>query len=68
MGVVEKCNFCAELLRQDKDAKPFCVEASEGAFTFGYLSDPHVSELLRDNHTICRRFGLGTGPNVFYIV
>ena len=70
MGVVEKCNFCAELLRQNKNATPFCVEASKGAFTFGYLSDPQsdVRKLLEEKHTICRRFGLGTGPNVYYIV
>ena len=37
---------------------------------FGDLSDPDsdVSRLLREKVTICRRLGLGTGPNVFYIV
>ena len=68
MGVVEKCNFCAERLRRGEE--PVCVEKSEGALVFGDLSDPQsdVSKLLKEKHTICRRFGLGTGPNVFYIV
>ena len=79
-GVVEKCNFCAERIRADSKAVPACVEAveklargmpaAEGALTFGDLSDPNsaVSKLLRENRTICRKLGLGTGPNVYYIV
>jgi len=73
-GVVEKCNFCAERLRDGRE--PACVEAArgvpggEGALVFGDLSDPdsEISKLLREKHTICRRASLGTGPNVFYIV
>ena len=71
-GVVEKCSFCAERLR--KGQVPACVEAAaqveggEGALTFGKLTDEHVSKTLRENHTVCRRVSLGTGPNVFYIV
>jgi molybdopterin-containing oxidoreductase family iron-sulfur binding subunit len=68
MGVVEKCNFCAERLREGK--QPACVEKSEGAFAFGDLSDPEsdARKLLKEKHTVCRRTGLGTGPNVYYIV
>jgi Fe-S-cluster-containing dehydrogenase component len=74
IGVVEKCTFCADRLRDDRP--PACVEAAaavpggEGALTFGDLSDEDsdVSRILRENHTICRRISLGTGPNVFYIV
>ena len=74
MGVVEKCNFCAERLREG--GEPACVEAARvvpggaGALTFGDLSDPdsEVSKLIEQEHTICRRPGLGTKPNVFYIV
>jgi molybdopterin-containing oxidoreductase family iron-sulfur binding subunit len=76
MGVVEKCNFCAERLREGK--QPACVEKAlelnqgEGgaALVFGDLSDPgsEASKLLKEKYTICRRFGLGTGPNVYYIV
>jgi molybdopterin-containing oxidoreductase family iron-sulfur binding subunit len=70
-GVVEKCNFCDERLRQGLE--PACVEAAnkvvQGALTFGCVSDPNsaVSRLLREKVTICRRVSLGTGPNVFYI-
>jgi len=71
-GVVEKCNFCAERLRDGLE--PACVEAAnqitEGAMAFGDLSDPHseVSQLLENNRTMVRRVALGTGPNVFYLV
>jgi Fe-S-cluster-containing dehydrogenase component len=73
-GVVEKCTFCAERLRDGKP--PACVEAAnrvpggEGALTFGNLADPDspVSRLLRERETIVRRVGLGTGPNIYYTV
>jgi molybdopterin-containing oxidoreductase family iron-sulfur binding subunit len=73
-GVVEKCNFCAKRIRKNRE--PACVEASrqvpggQGALTFGDQSDPDsdVSRLLREEHSICRRVSLGTGPNVYYIV
>jgi Fe-S-cluster-containing dehydrogenase component len=72
-GVVEKCNLCEERLRDDK--LPACVEAAckaagEGAMVFGDLNDPQseISRLLSQKHSICRRYSLGTGPNVFYIV
>jgi len=73
-GVVEKCVFCAPRIREGR--LPACVEAAakvpggEGALTFGDLSDPKsdVSRMLREKSTICRQLGLGTGPNVYYIV
>ena len=73
-GVVEKCNFCAERLREGME--PACVLAArgipgaEGALVFGDISDPdsEVSHLLRANPTVARRVGLGTGPNIFYII
>jgi Fe-S-cluster-containing dehydrogenase component len=73
-GVVEKCNFCSERLRDGR--APACVEAADqvpggqGALTFGNLADPdaEVNRVLRERHTISRRVSLGTGPNVFYIV
>jgi molybdopterin-containing oxidoreductase family iron-sulfur binding subunit len=73
-GVVEKCNFCAERLRDG--LKPACVEAANalpqgtGALTFGDLDDrdSEVSKIVREKHTICRRVSLGTGPNVYYII
>ncbi len=68
MGVVEKCNFCAERLAVGK--MPACVEASNGAIVFGDLEDPHstVREVLKENFTIRRKQSLGTEPCVYYIV
>jgi len=67
-GGVEKCNFCAERLAVGKE--PACVEASKGALIFGDLEDPHshIREVLKENYTIRRKQGLGTGPSVYYIV
>ena len=73
-GVVEKCNFCAERLREGLE--PACVEAANqvaggaGALAFGDLADPdsEVTRILDERFTISRRVGLGTGPNVYYIV
>jgi molybdopterin-containing oxidoreductase family iron-sulfur binding subunit len=73
-GVVEKCSFCAERVRDGRD--PACVEAAgkvpggEGALTFGDLGDEDspVSRILREKDTICRSVGLGTRPNVYYIL
>ncbi len=70
----EKCNFCAERLRIG--LTPACVEAAnaveggEGALVFGDVTDPNseVSQVLHDSHTISRRVGLGTGPNVYYVI
>lgn len=73
-GVVEKCNFCAERLRDGLE--PACVEAAagvaggEGALVFGDVSDPdsEISRILRERVTSVRRPELGTGPKVYYIV
>lgn len=73
-GVVEKCTFCAERLRDGR--VPACVEAAgrvpggEGALVFGDLSDPdsRVRRVLRDRTAVRRRESLGTGPSVFYLV
>ena len=73
-GVVEKCNFCAERLREGRE--PACVEAAnsvaggEGALIFGNLGDPdsEVTRILATKNTISRRVNLGTGPNVFYVI
>ena len=73
-GVVEKCTFCAGLLRENPNATPVCVEAANklvrGAMFFGDVNDPKsdVSKILADKHTICRKISLGTGPNVYYLV
>ncbi len=72
-GVVEKCNFCKELVAKDK--RPACVDActadgNEGVLIFGDLNDPesNVSEALRTANTIRRKPNLGTAPHIFYIV
>jgi molybdopterin-containing oxidoreductase family iron-sulfur binding subunit len=71
-GVVEKCNFCAERLREG--LQPACVEAAnevaEGVMVFGDQTDPssEVSRVLAETRTQGRRVSLGTGPNVYYIV
>ena len=68
-GVVEKCTFCSERLA--KGLRPACVEAcASGAMTFGDLADEHseVRRLLEENFTIRRKAGLGTEPEVYYIV
>ncbi|MEE8398340.1 MAG: 4Fe-4S dicluster domain-containing protein [Desulfobacterales bacterium] len=68
MGVVEKCNFCAERLAVGK--MPACVAVSGGILTFGDLEDPEsgVRKLLKSHYTIRRRQSLGTGPRVYYII
>ncbi len=68
MGVVEKCNFCAERLAVGK--MPACVEASKGAILFGDLKDSesNVRKALKENYTIRRKLQLGASPAVYYIV
>jgi Fe-S-cluster-containing dehydrogenase component len=73
-GVVEKCNFCAERLREGKE--PACVVAANetpggrDALIFGDVADPNsqISRVLNDEHTIVRKISAGTGPNIYYIV
>jgi len=68
-GVVEKCTFCEERLSQGRP--PACVEACRsGAMAFGDLEDPNseVRHLLHENYSIRRKPGLGTQPEVYYLV
>jgi molybdopterin-containing oxidoreductase family iron-sulfur binding subunit len=70
-GVVEKCNFCAERLFLGQ--VPACVEAVQkrsGALVFGDLTQPSsdIRRIMREEHAIRRKPGLGTGPNVYYII
>ena len=68
-GVVEKCTFCEE--RLSRGEPPACVASCpEKALTFGNVDDPasEVRRLLRERYAIRRKPGLGTGPQVHYLV
>ena len=70
IGVVEKCNFCAERLRDG--LQPACVEAAnqvpggEGSMVFGNLADPgsEVNQVLSSQRTITRRVALGASKSL----
>ncbi|MDR2799905.1 MAG: 4Fe-4S dicluster domain-containing protein [Desulfovibrio sp.] len=68
IGVVEKCNFCAERLAVGR--MPACVEASGGRILFGDLEDPGSAPrlALAANYSIRRKPSLGTSPGVYYII
>jgi len=68
-GVVEKCNFCAE--RLDIGKIPACAEAcKQRALVFGDMNDENseIRKLLTVKYAIRRKPGLGTGPQIYYIV
>ena len=68
-GVVEKCNFCAELLGTGQE--PWCVQAcAEKLLAFGDINQhgSAVRALLTEHHTVRRKTHLGTDPQVYYIV
>ncbi|MDP8238848.1 MAG: 4Fe-4S dicluster domain-containing protein [Candidatus Hatepunaea meridiana] len=68
-GIVEKCTFCDERLA--KGQMPACVDACPvGALVFDDLENPDsiVRKLLAENFTIRRKPGLGTKPEIYYIV
>jgi molybdopterin-containing oxidoreductase family iron-sulfur binding subunit len=68
-GVVEKCEFCAE--RISKGMLPACVgSCPTKALVFGNLNDPdsEVRKLLKENFSVRRKPGLGTSPEIYYLV
>ena len=68
-GVVEKCTFCEERLALGE--LPACVDAcAPGALVFGDLEDSgsDLRRILNDNFSIRRKPGLGTQPEVYYII
>jgi len=68
-GVVEKCTFCDERLARGE--QPACVEACPNdEMVFGDLNDPgsEIRQVLGAHLAIRRKAGLGTQPEVYYIV
>ena len=61
--------LCEERLA--KGLQPACVEVCpEKALIFGNLNDPQseVRKILKENFSIRRKPGLGTGPEIYYLV
>ncbi len=67
-GVVEKCTFCTERLAVGQE--PYCVEAAKGLILFGDMADAGSKprQALRNRYAIRRNPGLGTHPQVYYLV
>ncbi len=68
-GVVEKCNFCDERLA--KGLMPACVVAcKEKALIFGDMEDSRsvIRRIVQNRMTLRRRAGLGTEPQIYYIL
>jgi dimethyl sulfoxide reductase iron-sulfur subunit len=68
IGVVEKCNFCAEHVKQGME--PACVQTCIGkARYFGDLEDPdsEVSRIIQSKHGFQLLNEFGTNPSVYYL-
>jgi molybdopterin-containing oxidoreductase family iron-sulfur binding subunit len=66
-GVVEKCSFCIQRVRNGR--YPACVEVCPvGARKFGNLLDPdsEIRYLLKHKRTFVLKAELGTNPKFFY--
>jgi Fe-S-cluster-containing dehydrogenase component len=67
-GVIEKCTFCVQRVRNGLTTA--CTEACPvGARTFGDLNDPKsaVSELLKTRRVFRMKEELGTEPMIWYV-
>jgi phenylacetyl-CoA:acceptor oxidoreductase subunit 1 len=80
VGVVTKCDFCAERIDtgvatgkvagRDPEATPLCVNGCiSGALAFGDIEDPGstVAALLAENKSYRMHEELGTEPGFYYI-
>jgi len=68
-GVVEKCTFCIQRVRQDKGRYPACLEACPvGARKFGNLLDPasEIRYLMREKRVFIFKEELATEPKFYY--
>lgn len=64
-GVVEKCDFCYDLL--SKGQEPLCAQVSEGIMV-GDIDDHNskIAKVISSSMTIVRREDFGTEPCCFY--
>lgn len=68
LGVVEKCDFCRQSLKQGQE--PACVRVCPTkARYFGDLDDPksEISQLIRSRNGFQLLKELGTDPSVYYL-
>ena len=68
-GVVEKCTFCIQRVRQRKGHYPACVEVCPvGARKFGNLLDPQseIRYVLREKRVFIFKEELNTQPKFYY--
>jgi len=68
-GVVEKCTFCIQRVRQRKGHYPACVEACPvGARKFGNLLDEQseIRHILREKRVFILKEDLSTEPKFYY--
>lgn len=68
LGVVQKCTFCPDNIKQGLE--PFCVSTChQRARIFGDLSNPdsEVHRLVHTENTVQIMPELGTDPHVYYI-
>ena len=68
-GVVEKCTWCIQRVRQKNGRYPACVEICPvGARKFGNLLDPQseISHIMREKRVFIFKEELSTQPKFFY--
>ncbi len=68
-GVIEKCTFCIQRVRDEHGHYPACVEICPvGARKFGNLLDPEseISRILRDKRVFIFKEDLNTQPKFYY--